>query len=298
MRPSSPDRGSAADPGYVAARRVLLDALVALQSQTSAVIVAGAQAIYLRTGYGDLAVAPYTTDGDLAIDPTRLDDDPRLEAAMRAAGFELSLVDGHVEPGIWITTAVVENTEVTIPVDLIVPEGAAPPGGRRGARLGVHGRRAARHASGLEAALVDHASMQIAALDPNDTRVVHAEVAGEAALLVAKAHKIHDRQQRGRADRVDDKDAADVVRLMQTTDPATIGSTLAVLTADRSPAPHRQTPSPSWTSSSAASDARGSTWRRARCSSPCPRPASRRSAWPTPASCVDRRPWTAERADP
>lgn len=232
MRPSSPDRGSAADPGYVAARRVLLDALVALQSQTSAVIVAGAQAIYLRTGYGDLAVAPYTTDGDLAIDPTRLDDDPRLEAAMRAAGFELSLVDGHVEPGIWITTAVVENTEVTIPVDLIVPEGAAPPGGRRGARLGVHGRRAARRASGLEAALVDHASMQIAALDPNDTRVVHAEVAGEAALLVAKAHKIHDRQQRGRADRVDDKDAADVVRLMQTTDPATIGSTLAVLTAD------------------------------------------------------------------
>ena len=71
--------------------------------------------------------------------------------------------------------------------------------------------------------------MQIAALDPRDSRVVAAEVAGEAALLVAKAHKIHDRQQGGRTDRVDDKDAADVVRLMQTTDPSTIGSTLAGL---------------------------------------------------------------------
>lgn len=210
---------------------MLLDALVALKQQTSAVIVAGAQAIYLRTGHGDLAVAPYTTDGDLAIDPSRLDDDPELEAAMSAAGFELSLIGGHVEPGIWIMTATVDGNELTIPVDLIVPEAVAPPGGRRGARLGVHGRRAARRASGLEAALVDHSSLQITALDPHDTRIVDAQVAGEAALLVAKAHKIHERHQRGRADRIDDKDAADVVRLMQTTDPATVAATLAALMA-------------------------------------------------------------------
>ncbi len=82
----------------MAARRVLLDALVALELQASAVIVAGAQAIYLHTGHGDLAVAPYTTDGDLAIDPALLDETPELEAAMRAAGFELSLVEDHVEP--------------------------------------------------------------------------------------------------------------------------------------------------------------------------------------------------------
>jgi hypothetical protein len=227
---STPPPHPAVDAGYVAARRVLLDALVALQRQSSAVIVAGAQAIYLRTGHGDLAVAPYTTDGDLAIDPSRLDDDPELEDAMRAAGFELSLVDGHIEPGTWITNAAVEGDEVTIPIDLIVPEAAAPPGGRRGARLGVHGRRAARRASGLEVALVDHSPIQITALDPHDTRSVEALVAGEAAMLVAKAYKIHDREQRGRPDRIDDKDAAGVVRLMQTTDPATVGATLSALT--------------------------------------------------------------------
>ena len=209
---------------------MLLDALIALRRQSSAVIVAGAQAVYLRTGHGDLAVAPYTTDGDLAIDPSHLEDDPELEAAMRAAGFELSRIDGHVEPGTWITTATVGRNEFVIPVDLIVPEAVAPPGGRRGARLGIHGRRAARRASGLEAALVDHAPMQIEALDSHDGRVVEALVAGEAALLVAKVHKIHDRQQRGRVERVDDKDAADVVRLMQTTDPAAVGATLATLT--------------------------------------------------------------------
>lgn len=218
------------DRRYVAARRVLLDALVALGSQTSAVIVAGAQAIYLHTGHGDLAVAPYTTDGDLALDPKQLNDAPELETAMRQAGFELSLIDGHVEPGIWTTAAIIDGNEVTIPIDLIVPEAAAPPGGRRGARLGVHGRRAARRASGLEAALIDHSTMQITALDPHDTRTVNAQVAGEAALLVAKAHKIHDRHQRGRAARIDDKDAADVLRLMQTTDPSKIGVTLAQLT--------------------------------------------------------------------
>lgn len=217
------------DPGYVAARRVLLDALVALEPQTAAVIVAGAQAIYLRTGHGDLAIAPFTTDGDLAIDPTLLEDAPELEAAMRAAGFELALVGGHLEPGSWTASTVVDGNEITIPVDLIVPEGAAPSGGRRGARLGVHGRRAARRATGLEAALVDRSPMAIAPLDPRDARVVQAQVAGEAALLVAKAHKIHDRQQRGRPDRIDDKDAADVVRLMQATTPSAVGATLAEL---------------------------------------------------------------------
>lgn len=216
-------------PNYVAARRALLDALVALEQQRSAVIVAGARAIYLRTGQSDLAVAPYTTDGDLAIDPTLLRDSPELEAAMQGAGFELLLVDGHVEPGIWVTTATVDGRELTIPVDLIVPDGAAPPGGRRGARLGVHGRRAARRIRGLEAALVDHSPIEVTALDPGDSRTVRAEVAGEAALLVAKAHKIRDRYERGRAARIDDKDAADVVRLMQTTRPAAVGTMLAEL---------------------------------------------------------------------
>jgi hypothetical protein len=215
---------SPADPIYVEARRVLLDALVALAPHRSAFVVAGAQAVYLRAGESDLALAPYTTDGDLALDPTALTPDPTLEAVMRAAGFELS-----AEPGIWVARAVIAKRPVAIPVDLIVPEGFAPPGGRRGARLGPHGNRAARRALGLEAALVDKDPMPITALDPADQRAVTVDVAGVAALLVAKAHKLHDRVQRGRADRLDDKDAADVFRLMQVSSPGTVGATLTEL---------------------------------------------------------------------
>lgn len=57
------------DPEYIRARKTLLDALEALGAHSSAVILVGAQAIYLHTGEGDLAVAPFTTDGDLAFDP-------------------------------------------------------------------------------------------------------------------------------------------------------------------------------------------------------------------------------------
>jgi hypothetical protein len=78
------------EPEYVAARRVLLDALDALGGQRKAVVLVGAQAIYLHVGEGDLAVAPYTTDGDLAIDPRELDDEPALASALRSAGFELA----------------------------------------------------------------------------------------------------------------------------------------------------------------------------------------------------------------
>ncbi|MGC9220910.1 MAG: hypothetical protein ACP5H2_06095 [Solirubrobacteraceae bacterium] len=215
---------SAVDPIYVEARRVLLDALVALAPHRQAFVVAGAQAVYLRAGESELALAPYTTDGDLALDPTALTPDPALEAVMRGAGFELS-----TEPGIWVARAVIAEKQVAIPVDLIVPEGFAPPGGRRGARLGPHGNRAARRARGLEAAIIDKDPMRITALDTTDQRAVTVDVAGIAALLVAKAHKLHDRAQRGRADRLDDKDAADVFRLMQVSSPASVGATLAEL---------------------------------------------------------------------
>lgn len=220
------------DPIYVVARSVLLDALRALAQHRDAVIVAGAQAVYMHAGAADLAVAPYTTDGDLALNPGGLCDEPLLEDAMRNAGFHLAVYDGHVEPGVWLTSRTVQDQDVQVPIDLIVPEAAAGGGGRRGARLGAHGRRAARRALGLEAALVDHQPMRIAALAPDDERVVTANVAGPAALLVAKAHKLNDRIERARAERINDKDAADVMRLMQTTDPTVVGATLARLAAD------------------------------------------------------------------
>lgn len=217
------------DPEYVEARRVLLDALEALAPHAPALVIAGAQAVYLRVGDGDLAVAPYTTDADIAVDPESLAPDPTIEAAMNAAGFELSLQGGHIEPGIWVAEAIINDQKLLIPVDLIVPEGFAPPGGRRGARLGPHGNKAARRAVGLEASIVDNSPMTVSALAPADGRSVTVAVAGVPALMVAKAHKLHDRVGRGRPDRLDDKDAGDVFRMMQRAPAKAVGATLAGL---------------------------------------------------------------------
>ncbi len=221
------------DPGYVAARKVLLDVLEALRDHLDAIILVGAQAVYLRTvplpGY-----TPHTTDADLSIDPDRLQPRPGLEAVMRDAGFRLKDEDtGHPEAGIWQARIAAPHgrDDLIIPVDLIVPEAVAPPGGRRGARLGgEHGRRAARKAIGLEGALVDHSPVEIRALDEADPRCITVEVAGSTALLVAKLHKIDDR--RRRPDRLTDKDAGDVLRLFMSTTTDRTAQGLCVLLDD------------------------------------------------------------------
>ncbi len=101
------------EPLYVAARGVLLDALFALAPHGKAVIVVGAQAIYLRTGDADLAIAPYTTDGDLALNPTLLGDDPLLDQAMRDANFTpMKRRQGHEEPGIWVEPVNVRGNRI------------------------------------------------------------------------------------------------------------------------------------------------------------------------------------------
>ena len=76
-------------PDARVARRVLLDALEALGTHRKAVVLVGAQAVYLRVGEGNLAVSPFPTDADLAIDPRGPDDEPSLAEAMKGAGFEL-----------------------------------------------------------------------------------------------------------------------------------------------------------------------------------------------------------------
>jgi hypothetical protein len=88
---------------------------------------------------------------------------------------------------------------------------------------------ATRWAVGLEAALVDHSTMTITALDLADTRAVTVEVAGLAAMLVAKTHKISDRLADKKPDRLSDKDAADVYRIMQHARPTDLGTTLREL---------------------------------------------------------------------
>ncbi len=71
--------------------------------------------------------------------------------------------------------------------------------------------------------------MTVSALDPADSRSVTVAVAGVPALMVAKAHKLHDRSERGRPDRLSDKDAGDVFRMMQRAPARTVGATLAEL---------------------------------------------------------------------
>ncbi len=194
----------APDPEYVLARRALLDALQALGEQRSAVVLVGAQAIYLHTGDADLAVAPYTTDGDVAIDPSRLRNDPKLGGA----GFSADTR----QVGTWIMSRPLEGRAVEVKIDLMVPEAVGGPG-RRGARLGPHGNRAARKARGLEATLVDHQQRTIEALENEDERAFEVAVAGPASLLVAKLHKIAERIDT--TGRREDKDALDILRLLQ-----------------------------------------------------------------------------------
>lgn len=114
-------------PEYVLARRVLLDALEALSAHRDALVLVGAQAVYLHAGDGDLAIAPTTSDADLALTPDRLRDEPLLAEALRDAGFAPG-----PNPGCWRGTG-------GVAVDLMVPEALSGTGGRRGARLPAAG---------------------------------------------------------------------------------------------------------------------------------------------------------------
>lgn len=206
----------------IEARAALLDALEALDAQREAVIVIGAQAVYLHTGAAQVALAEATKDSDLALDPRLLHDEPLLESAMRQARFIPNLSG---QPGAWISPR-------GIPVDLMVPDQLAGPGSRgaRGARIPPHSRRAARRAVGLEAAIIDNSLVDIGALDPRDPRVYRARVAGPAALLVAKLHKIGERTEA--PDRLVDKDAHDIYRILVAVPTAQLAARLRTLAAD------------------------------------------------------------------
>ncbi len=214
--------GGNPDDLLVRARGVLLDALEALAEQRHAVIVIGAQAVYLRTGGVDVALAEMTKDSDVAPDPRCLSEVPRIEAAMREAGF---FPAANGQPGSWVNIA-------GIPVDLMVPEQLAGPGGKqaRGARIPPHDKKAARRARGLEATLVDNAQMVVTALDNADGRSISVNVAGPGALIVAKCHKIAERVDN--PPRLNNKDAHDVYRILRAVDTEVLRATFALLLND------------------------------------------------------------------
>jgi hypothetical protein len=75
------------DPEYARARRTLLDALDALAEHRDAIVLVGAQAIYVHTGDAELTVAEFTTDADVLVDPAELEDSPLLDEALTEHGF-------------------------------------------------------------------------------------------------------------------------------------------------------------------------------------------------------------------
>lgn len=212
--------GGSDDDLLVRARSVLLDALVALDVHRDSVVVIGAQAIYLHTGNAPVAVAEATKDSDLGIDLRTLGDDPLIEDAMSRAGFHHDPLAG--QPGSWLSPG-------GIPVDLMVPDAIAGRG-RRSVQAPPHDKRALRRAVGLEAAVVDNAAMTIRTLAADDDRMVEARVAGPAALLVAKLHKLGERQES--PDRLVDKDAYDAYRLLVAIATDELAAALVRLLAD------------------------------------------------------------------
>jgi hypothetical protein len=212
-----------ADVLMVKARSALLDALEALAEHRDAVVVVGAQAIYLHTGNVDVALAEATKDSDLVLNPASLSDEPLVEEAMTAAGFFLDPLSN--QPGAWMNPA-------GVPVDLMVPEALAGAGGKtaRGGRIPPHAKNATRRARGLEAAIVDHEPMTVDSLDPSDTRSFEANVAGPAALIVAKLHTLGERS-KGQG-RLVDKDAHDIYRVFRAVHTETLVTGFHILCAD------------------------------------------------------------------
>jgi hypothetical protein len=205
----------------VAARSALLDALEALTEQRNALVLIGAQAIYIHTGSAPIALPETTKDSDVALDPRVLSDSPLLEEAMRRANFYRDVE--NPQPGGWLSAT-------GIPVDLLVPEALAGGRGSRSVSIPPHSNHVARRTQGLEAAVVDNATMTIEALDPRDGRSAEMKVAGPAALLVSKLHKLGERQ--SQPDRLVDKDAHDLYRLLVATETEPLAATLRTLQTD------------------------------------------------------------------
>ncbi|MFD8494468.1 hypothetical protein [Amycolatopsis sp. NPDC059657] len=193
---------------YSAARTVLLDALEALSSHLPSIVLVGAQGVYLHTGSAELAQPPMTTDADLALDTSALADEPEITSALKSAGF----TPGR-NPGSWLS-----RTGIAVDLMVVPAQSGTTKKDARAARISPHARDTARITPGLEPALVDHCLQVITALEPTDPRQIELKVAGPAALLIAKSIKIAERiadAEAGKSERLKEKDALDMFRLLQ-----------------------------------------------------------------------------------
>lgn len=206
------------DPGTVLSRRALIDVIVGLSEHLEALTVLGGHAVIEMTWHLDALPVPDTTqDGDLGVAPQLLADSPLLFEKMTELGFEAARPD---RPGIW---SPIEQRDLPpherASVDLIAPRAVAAENIRRpirAARVGAHGKHSVSATEGTELSLLDRSSRVLRSFDTGPS--VEAYVAGPAALLCAKAYKLHDRMEpselRRNRERLRPKDFADVYRLL------------------------------------------------------------------------------------
>ena len=180
-----------------------------------------AQAIYVHAESEDasFALSPFTYDADIALDPGTIGQQPHDSG-------------GHEPRGLpsWRTNRDCTRGAPGRRLTCWCLGPLAGPG-RRAARLGVHGNRAATKVHGLEGALVSHAHRKITSLTADADRSCILKVAGPAALLVSKVHKVGERLEDPDVRRRDAlaKDAFDIYRLLRAIDTAELASELDLL---------------------------------------------------------------------
>jgi hypothetical protein len=175
--------------GAIRSRRLLLESIKALEQFIDAITVIGAHAVHVwaQEAWGPIEMEA-TRDADVSINPSFVTTDQKIIEALAGIGLVPALRD---RPGIYGF-----ESESDLPLkarttfDLLVPEAYAG-GGRRAAHI-TGQKNAAGRALGLELTPWDRKLVELSTVDePVEKALVN--VAGPAALLVAKAYKVHER---------------------------------------------------------------------------------------------------------
>ena len=203
--------------GALNSRRLLIETLYAVKPFHEALTVIGAHAVHVwvQDAWGPVDMEA-TRDADLVLNPVFVAEDPKLIDLLNTIDIVPALKD---RPGIY---GLREETDLSFgertTIDFIVPEAYAGKGSRSAQMQGQP--KAAGRAAGLELALWDRHEVEIATID-EPILTISTHVAGPAALLVSKAHKVSERllEYQSRPDRLRPKDLGDIALLMMVSDP-------------------------------------------------------------------------------
>lgn len=211
--------------GAERSRRLLITTIVALGEHANAMTVVGAHAVHVwvQKKWGPVDMES-TRDGDLAVNPVLIAEDPKIMEIMAEIGLEPARPE---RPGIYgYVNERGLSWERRTTVDLLVPETYA---GSKGRSARIPGQKSATtRAYGLELAIHDRTLIRISTTDGEPEISVEVNVAGPAALLIAKAHKVSERlaDVDKRPDRLRPKDSGDIALLMMVTDGAEMATTM------------------------------------------------------------------------